>query len=173
LPAWLPGHNHLTRLTRAPKHHLADPALAAALTGMTAEKLLTGQGPRTALPRDGTYLGALFESLLALNLRVYAQAVGARVFHLRTRGGEHEVDFIVEAADGSVAAFQAKLSATATATATATVAVADSDSDCKHLLWLRAQLGGQLLDAAVLTTGTQAYRGADGIAVVPAALLGP
>jgi hypothetical protein len=43
----------------------------------------------------------------------------------------------------------------------------------KHLLWLRSQLGPDLLDAALITTGTHAYRRADGITVIPAALLGP
>jgi hypothetical protein len=42
-----------------------------------------------------------------------------------------------------------------------------------HLTWLRDRMGADLLDAVVNTTGTQAYRRADGIAVVPAALLGP
>jgi hypothetical protein len=161
LPGWAPGRNHLSRLTQAPKHHLADPALAAVLTGMTAGKLLSGGGPGIVIPRDGTYLGALFESLIALSVRVYAQAAEADVYHLRTRAGEHEVDLIVEAADGGVLAIEVKLSATVT------------DADCKHLLWLRGQLGTGLRDAVVITTGAQAYRRSDGIAVVPAALLGP
>lgn len=161
LPAWSPGRNHLSRLTQAPKHHLADPALAASLTGMTADKLLAGRGPGIEVPRDGTYLGALFESLIALNLRVYAQCGEARVFHLRTRASEHEIDFIVEAADGGVVAIEVKLSATV------------DDSDCRHLRWLRGVIGEQLRDAVVVTTGAHAYRRTDGIAVVPAALLGP
>ncbi|MEI6373623.1 MAG: DUF4143 domain-containing protein, partial [Actinomycetes bacterium] len=41
------------------------------------------------------------------------------------------------------------------------------------LLWLREQLGDQVVDAAVLTTGEHAYRRRDGIAVVPLGLLGP
>jgi hypothetical protein len=48
-----------------------------------------------------------------------------------------------------------------------------SDKDVTHLHWLRAQIGADLLDAVVVTTGSEAYRRADGIAVVPAALLGP
>jgi hypothetical protein len=40
----------------------------------------------------------------------------------------------------------------------------------KHHL---AELGSDLVDAVVITSGTEAYRRADGIAVVPAALLGP
>ena len=40
-------------------------------------------------------LGALFESLVCLSLRVYAQAAEAEVRHLRAKGGEHEVDFVL------------------------------------------------------------------------------
>jgi len=46
-------------------------------------------------------------------------------------------------------------------------------ADVAHLHWLRSRLGSDLLDAAVITTGTHAYRRQDGIAVVPAGLLGP
>ena len=35
---------------------------------------------------------------------------------------------------------------------------------------LRDQIGARMFDAAVLSTGRQAYRRADGIGVVPAAL---
>jgi hypothetical protein len=47
------------------------------------------------------------------------------------------------------------------------------DDDVVHLRWLRDQLGDELLNAAVITTGPYAYRRQDGIAVIPAALLGP
>jgi hypothetical protein len=47
------------------------------------------------------------------------------------------------------------------------------DQDVRHLLWLREALGENLTDAMIITTGPAAYRRPDGIAVVPAALLGP
>ena len=47
------------------------------------------------------------------------------------------------------------------------------DEDLRHLHWLRERAGDVLLDSVVITTGPEAYRRADGIAVVPAALLGP
>ena len=53
------------------------------------------------------------------------------------------------------------------------MAVAARDDDVRHLAWLRQQIGHDLLDAVVITTGAEAYRRQDGIAVVPAALLGP
>lgn len=47
------------------------------------------------------------------------------------------------------------------------------DDDVRHLRWLKDQLGDDVLDAIVVTTGADAYRRPDGIGVVPAALLGP
>jgi predicted AAA+ superfamily ATPase len=161
LPAWLPARNPFARLVQAPKHHLADPALAARLLGASADSLLTGDPVGPAIPRSGTLLGALFESLVALDLRVYAQANEAGVHHLRTRNGDHEIDMILERDDHKIVAIEVKLGATV------------EDTDVRHLHWLRNHLGPDLLDAAVITTGTHAYRRPDGIAVIPAALLGP
>jgi predicted AAA+ superfamily ATPase len=159
--AWLPTRNRISRLSSPPKHQLADPALAARLLGLDADALLEGREPGPAVPRDGTLLGALFESLVTLSVRTYAQAAEASVKHLRTAGGKHEVDLIVERADGRVVAIEVKL------------ARDPSDPDMRHLRWLADRIGNELLDAAILTTGTEAYRRPDGIAVVPAALLGP
>lgn len=155
VPAWVPVRpvfpaGARTKLGSAPKHHLADPALAASLLGLDAAAVL----------RSGRLLGALFESLVTLGVRVHAQAAEARVRHLRLHNGTHEVDLVVERADGRVLAVEVKLSATV------------DDADVAHLRWLRNAIGDDLLDAAVLTTGTHAYRRPDGIAVVPAALLG-
>jgi uncharacterized protein len=157
---WKPTLNHLSELTLPPKHHLADPALAARLLGASAAALLKGEAPGPSIPRDGTLLGALFESLVTLSVRVYAQAAEASVAHLRTVKGEHEIDLIVERDDGRVVAFEVKLSAT------------PDESSIRHLKWLEDRIGHNLLDAVIITTGTEAYRRTDGIAVVPAALLG-
>lgn len=46
-----------------------------------------------------------------------------------------------------------------------------TDTDVRHLL--RVQVGDELRNLVVITTGTHAYRGPDGVAVVPACLLGP
>lgn len=160
VPAWLPTNNHLTRVGATAKHHLTDPALAARLTGMTPARLLSGDGP-TAIPRDGTFLGALFESLVTLSVRVYAQASDATVSHLRAMDGRHEVDLILQRDDGKVLAIEVKL------------ASAVDGHDVRHLLWLKDQLGDDLLDMVIITTGEQAHRRPDGVAVVPLALLGP
>jgi uncharacterized protein len=48
-----------------------------------------------------------------------------------------------------------------------------TDAHAKHLTRLGEQLGERHKDAVIITTGPSAYRRQDGIAVVPAALLGP
>jgi predicted AAA+ superfamily ATPase len=113
------------------------------------------------VPRDGTLLGALFESLVTLCVRVYAQGTEAAVGHLRTFSGNREVDLIVEAQDKRVVAIEVKLKR------------AIKDDDVRNLHWLQAAIGDELLDAIVINTGENAYRRTDGVGVVPAALLGP
>ena len=161
VPAWQPTRRHLSRLSAASKHHLADPALAARLLGATRAGLLENAELGPPVPRDGTLLGALFESLVTLCVRVYAQRAEARTGHLRTFSGSREVDLIVEAQDKRVVAVEVKLKRTI------------KDDDTRNLRWLKETIGDELLDAIVITTGDAAYRRPDGIGVVPAALLGP
>ena len=160
VPAWLPTRNRISRLGAPPKHQLADPALAARLLGVDAQALLDAAPVGPPIPREGTLLGAMFESLVTLSVRVFAQAAEASVKHLRTHGGEHEVDLIVERGDGRVVAIEVKLARTV------------SESDVRHLHWLAGQIGDDLLDTVIVTSGEEAYRRQDGVAVVPAALLG-
>jgi hypothetical protein len=97
-------------------------------------------------------------------VRVYAAAARyaePEVRHFRTHRGDHEVDLIVEREDGSVLAIEVKLKAT------------PDDGDVRHLNWLSRQLGDEVIDRLVITTGKVAYRRKDGVAVVPGALLGP
>lgn len=157
--AWTPAFTPLKRLTNSAKHHLVDPALAARLVGVGATGLLIGEG-RTVSPTTGTWLGALFESLAVQSVRVYAEAMGARVGHLRTKNGDHEIDMIIETNDTRCTAIEVKLADTI------------HDADVRHLHWLRGQLGARLGECMIVHTGPQAYRRPDGVAVVPLALLG-
>jgi len=161
VPGWSPSYNPFTRLGSAPKHHLTDPALAARLLHTNTTALLNNSVVGPAIPRQGPLLGALFESLVTLSVRIYAQSAEATVHHLRTQDGSHEIDLIVQRDDQRIVAFEVKLAPTI------------DDADTTHLTWLRNQLGDDLLDAAIITTGGHAYRRHDGIAVIPAALLGP
>jgi len=164
LPAWLPTFAPLKRLTRTPKHHLVDPALSARLVGVGREGLLGGgpaEADRGSCHDDG--------DLARRTLRVAGHTERPRVRpssrrddrHLRTKNTDREVNLIVEGPDRRVVAIEVKLAATV------------SDADVRHLHWLHDQLGERLADRVVITTGSDAYRRRDGVAVVPLALLGP
>lgn len=157
---WQPTRNHHRRLTSSPKHHLADPALAARLLRVTASSLLRGDEADAPKITDGTLLGALFESLVTLSVRTLAQAAGCTTHHLRTRD-QREIDLIVQDDDERVLAVEVKLSATV------------DDDDVRHLNWLANNDPDGVIDRAVITTGPRAYRRKDGVAVIPLALLGP
>ena len=159
--AWRPTHNRLARLSSPPKHQLADPGLAARLLGVDADALMGPLPGDLCVPKKNSLLGNLFEALVTLDVRVAAQMAECSVGHLRTAGGEREVDLIVERGDGRILAIEVKLGRRVL------------EKDFCHLLWLRDKLGADMLDGLVVTTGEQAYRRRDGIAVVPAALLGP
>lgn len=162
VPAWTGIGSTMTALGASPKHQMCDSALAARLLNVTSSALLERANPTDLpLPRSGSLVGAFFESLVTQSIQVYADANGARVSHLRTKRGDREVDLIVERGDGKVVAVEVKLTG-----------IPDG-ADVKHLRWLRDTLGDNLLDAVVVTTGPGAYRRDDGIAVIPAALLGP
>ena len=152
VPGWIPANNPIRRLQQAPKHHLADPALAARLLDLSAVELVKSSGVHM--------IGPLFESLVTLTVRVLAQAVEAKVSHLRLRGGEREVDLIVQGMDGQIVGIEVKLASDV------------GDADVRHLKWLREQIPGRVADLVVVTTGRIAYRRNDGVAVIPLALLG-
>ena len=78
--------------------HFVDPSLAVAALRATPLRLLG----------DLEFLGFLFESMVIRDLRIYAQAADAEVFHYREKEGL-AVDAVVEAADGRWAAFEIKL----------------------------------------------------------------
>lgn len=158
VPAWWPTFSPLKRLAQAPKHHLADPALAAILVDANSSTLLAGEGPKR--PDGETFLGLLFESLVTLTMRVIADALDATTSHLRTQNGDHEIDLIIEGTGGRTIAIEVKLSTTIT------------DRDVRHLHWLHQQIGDRLVDRIVINPGRTAYRRRDGVAVVPLALIG-
>ena len=163
LSPWLDGESFFTGLKRSPKHYLADPAFAAYLLGLD-EMILTGASdwPSRAENFDmqyGSIIGRLFEALIHLCLHTYAEVNNAKLFFVKTYKGDHEIDFILQK-DAKIIACEVKFSPTV------------NTSDGKHLRWFIEKVGGDCLDAMIISTGAVAYRRQDGIAVVPAALLG-
>ena len=99
-PAWSPHLRSRTTLRSTPVRHFVDPSLAVAALG--------GRASPATLVADLRFFGFLFESMVIRDLRIYAQAADAAVFHYREKDGL-EVDAVVEAADGRWAAFEIKL----------------------------------------------------------------
>ncbi len=97
-PAWNTHLRSSAQLRKAPKRHFTDVALAVAALGATKKSLLA----------DLKFTGFLFESLAIHELRVYAQACDAKVFHYRD-STNLEVDAIVQQYSGEYAAFEIKL----------------------------------------------------------------
>ena len=158
LPPWTEGMDMFSRLKRTPRHHLADPALACSLLGITLDDLLLGRVESVFDSKAGGIAGRLFESLVQQSVRIYADACQAKTGHLRTQNGDHEVDIIVQKGQ-RVLAFEVKLAPTVSA------------EDVKHLLWLKNKMGEKLIDMAVITSGASCYRRQDGVGVIPAAML--
>ena len=91
-PAWNSHIRSSSVLRKAPKRHFTDVSLAIAALGADENSLLN----------DLKYTGFLFESLVTHELRVYAQANDAKVYHYRDSSGL-EVDSIVQKYNGECA----------------------------------------------------------------------
>ena len=78
---------------------------------------------------------------------------------LRSASGDHEIDLVADLPDGTVLAFEAKLTETAAA------------ADARHLTALRDRLGDAFRAGLVVHPGTVAFRLSDRIAAVPLGML--
>jgi predicted AAA+ superfamily ATPase len=85
-------------LRKSPKRHLCDASLSVAALELDKNSLL----------KNPIYVGNLFETHVYNNLKVYASANDANVYHYRDSSGL-EVDAIVQQYGGNYAAFEVKL----------------------------------------------------------------
>ena len=85
-------------LRKYPKRHFCDVSLAIAALKLDKKRLMN----------DMKYCGFLFESLVYHELKMYAQANDAEIFHYRDSAGL-EVDAIIQLYGGDWAAFEVKL----------------------------------------------------------------
>lgn len=142
-------------MKQAEKRHFADPSLACALLRATPEVLLG----------DLETLGFLFEALCERDLRIYAEAFGAGLYHYQDYRNQ-EIDAVVELPDGSWSAFEIKLGAN------------QIDGAATKLLEIRRQFEadpkGRPPAALCVICGlsSAAYRRPDGVFVVPITALG-
>lgn len=142
LPAW--ETNRLKRITSYPKRQLADTALALALARLGADELVV----------HPTLAGRYLESFVAAQLRPEADAVDGHLSHLRTRGGEHEVDIVIDIG-GRLIAIDVK------------AGVNPTPRDARHLAWLRDRFGDRLDASLVMHRGEATFQLVDGVWAVP------
>lgn len=150
---------NLPALSSSAKRYLADPALAASLLAINQNSIIEKPKWRIFNENVASVNGRLFESLANLCLKVYSEAEGWTIEHLRTRSGDHEIDFLITNNSGKMLAIEVKTSQSI------------GDEDVKHLLWLRKHLGDRV-SLAVITAGNHGYTREDGIHVVPLASIG-
>lgn len=148
VPAW--SANLTSKVTKRPKLHLVDSGLAAHLQGLTEE------GLRPTDPAGAARFGPLLETFVVTEVvkQLGWSETDAEPFHYRTTDGV-EVDLVLEARDGRVAAIEVKAGGTLTPGAV------------RGLTHLRDRLGDRFVGGIVLNTGDQAQRVADRIAVAP------
>jgi len=150
-PAWGPHLRSRSILRRSAKRHFIDPSLAVAALNASPERLLN----------DLSFLGLLFESLVVRDLRVYGQAMGARLYHYQDNTGL-EADAILQTDDGRWLALEVKLG---------TGAIESAAENLRKLI--------ERVDApdnvglGVIVSSGYGYMRPDGVSVIPIGALGP
>lgn len=149
LPAW--SSNRLARLTHSPKWYIVDPSIVAAVLRLD----------QTSILRDGNLLGRMIDTFVTAQIRPELAVAESRPrwYHLRDKGGRHEIDLLIEFGGGRVAGIEIKASA------------APSRQDGKHLEWLREELGDRFVAGVVLHTGPRAFELADRVFAAPISTL--
>ncbi len=139
--------NRLSRLVHQAKRYVVDPALMAHLLRIDSNGVMA----------DGDILGRLLDTFVAAQLRPEIALSGhrPRLYHLRTEGGRHEVDLIVELGGDRVVGVEVK------------AAAAPDRADAKHLFWLRDELGDRFLRGVVLHTGPRVFELGERVLAVP------
>ena len=145
LPAW--SRNLTRRVKRHPKIFMTDPGLAAWLLGKTPDALGDPADPAT---------GQLVETFVFDELRrqLTWAAVDATMFHWQDRSGA-EVDIILEAADGRIAAVEVKTGQTA------------KPEWFRWLGHMRDALGDKFMTGIALYTGNDVLPFGDRLLAVP------
>lgn len=137
------------RVKQAEKRHFCDPALACALLKATPDKLIN----------DLETFGLLFKALCERDLKIYAEAFEAQVFHYQDYANK-EIDAVIELKDGRWCAFEIKLGAN------------QIDKAAKSLIDIRDKIiidGGIAPSVLCVICGLSnaAYQRPDGVYVVP------
>ena len=150
-----PATRSSIRIKQAEKRHLADPSLACALLNLSPKGLVN----------DLETFGFLFEALCVRDLRVYANAFGAELYHYQDYKNQ-EIDAVIELPDKRWCGIEIKLGAN------------QIDAAAENLLKINAAIrdaNGQPASYLMVVCGLSnaAYQRPDGVYVLPITMLKP
>jgi uncharacterized protein len=149
LEAWNPYLRSKTSIRTKSTRHFVDPSIATASLGLSPESLF----------KDMATFGLLFESLAVRDLRIYADALNAKVYKYRD-SKKREADIVLQFRDGSWSLIEVKLGSDA-----------DIEEAANHLLDIATDIDtkktGNFNFLMVITKDKFAYRREDGVYVVP------
>lgn len=150
-----PATRSSIRIKQAEKRHLADPSLACALLKLTPQGLVN----------DLETFGLLFEAMCVRDLRVYANSLGAELYHYQDYKNQ-EFDAVIELPDKRWCGIEIKLGAH------------QIDGAAENLLLINSAISkseGNPASCLVVVCGLSnaAYKRPDGVFVVPITMLKP
>jgi len=150
MQAWNPNLRSKTAVRTADTRYFVDPSIATAALGIGPEDLLN----------DLITMGLFFETMAVRDLRVYAEAIDATVYHYRDRT-ELECDAVIHRRNGEYGLVEIKLGGDKLI-----------EEGCSSLKKLQAKIDSQKVPVpsfmmVMTANGDFAYRRPDGILVVP------
>lgn len=150
MTAWNPNLRSKTAIRSADTRYFVDPSIAVAALGLSPKDLIN----------DLNTMGFLFETMCVRDLRVYADAIDAKVYHYRDKTGL-ECDAVIYLRNGSYALIEIKLGGDKLI-----------DEGAKSLIALSEKIDTDKMKTPsflmVLTgVGQFAYKRPDGVMVVP------
>ena len=150
MPAWNPNLRSKAAIRTSLTRYFIDPSIATAALGISPNDLIN----------DLNTFGFMFETLVARDLRIYADALKAKVYHFRDSNGL-ECDMVIHRRDGLYGLCEVKLGGPnnieAAANSLKTVA-ANIDT---------TKMPAPSFLMVLTAVGPYAYRRKDGIYVIP------
>ncbi|MBQ6771785.1 MAG: ATP-binding protein [Bacteroidales bacterium] len=150
MPAWNPNLRSKTAIRTSDTRYFVDPSVATAALGL---------GPKD-LMKDLTTYGLLFETMAVRDLRVYADAIGGRVYHYRDHNGL-ECDTVIHLPNGHYGLAEVKLGGE--------TLIEEGAANLKKLAGKidTTKMESPSFMMIVTATGSYAYQRKDGVIVVP------
>jgi predicted AAA+ superfamily ATPase len=150
MPAWNPNLRSKTAIRTTDTRYFVDPSVAITALGLAPSDLMN----------DLNTFGLMFETLCVRDLRVYANAIGGKVYHYRDANGL-ECDAVVHLPNGSYGLVEIKLGGENLV-----------EEGAKTLKKLVSKLDTTRMKApsflmVMTAVGTRAYMRTDGVMVVP------